>query len=437
MGGIEAALAEHAFGHLFIECLGWDRVRAEIVIEHPHGRFELAAIAQKRGFTAFLTSAHRTVLANRRLLRDVQLQLRKSHHEHILIHCCETPRKQVWQWATKIENGRGILHREHPFFSNVVPPRLLSRIEGLAVSFEEEEQTRLPDVLLRVRTALMPDSDLKLFAKRPSYAAQSDRLAMAMKGGEPGAFAKFVVFHTPLAKHASRMLVHWFEMDTDDAQQTAMIGLIEAARRFDPDRGYQFSTYAHYWLRQICQRYGLAWGLPIRLPPHWFWPCYRLLFKRTELIATYGEHDAEAYFEKELDEAGVPLKHWESFTAARQMGFFSDMTHREQTELGISSDSLVIDRACGDELRNQIRHALNSLAPRRAQILRLRYGIDEKEHTLQEVAEILGITRERVRQIQVVAEEKLVQALGQLGISQAEFGERVTVNENPAEEVVQ
>ena len=56
MGGIEAALAEHAFEHLFIECLGWDRVRAQISLALPDSTIDVAGIAQKRGFTVFLAS---------------------------------------------------------------------------------------------------------------------------------------------------------------------------------------------------------------------------------------------------------------------------------------------------------------------------------------------------------------------------------------------
>ncbi len=154
---------------------------------------------------------------------------------------------------------------------------------GLTVSLQEEEQTTLPDVLDRVRVALLPDSELNLFAKHPSYAAESDRLAMAMKRGEPGARFRRSSSSTCRWRHSSRMLIRWFEMDPDDAEQTAMIGLLEAARRFDPDRGYQFSTYAGYWIRNACQRrYGLEWGLPFHVPTHYFWSCYKLEFIETE-----------------------------------------------------------------------------------------------------------------------------------------------------------
>jgi RNA polymerase sigma factor (sigma-70 family) len=429
MGAIANALAEHAFERLFIECLGWDRFRTTLTVDHAGFSMPLTGIAEKRGFAVFVAPAHRTILANRRLLRTVQRQVRRSHHEHILIHVCETPRKQVWQWATTTADGRRIRHREHPFFSNEPPARLLERIQGMSISFAEEEQTGLTDVLARVRAALAPDSELNLFAKHPSYAAESDRLAMAMKRGEPGAYSRFVEFHMPLARHSSRMLIRWFGMDPDDAEQTAMIGLMEAARRFDPDRGYQFSTYAGHWLRQVCQRYGLQWGMPIRVPPHIFWPCYRLLFRRDRLASVYGHRDAEEHFERELEQAGVTRAQWTLFCRSRQMELLCDLESEPGVGLESAGESTVVDEAASDELCDAVSRALQRLIPRHAEILRLRYGLGGREHTLEEVADKLGVTRERVRQIQVKAEEALQRQLA----GKALFDDGMVADEPTAE----
>lgn len=409
-GDIQTALAKHAFEHLFIECLGWDRLRAHVALEHNGSPIELTSVAQKRGFAVFACPTHRTVLANRRALRHMQRELRKSYHEHILIHYCETPRKQVWQWATLVDGQRRIQHREHPFFSDQPPPRLLERIRGLAVTMAEEEQLTLPDILARVRDALRPDSELQLFAKYPEYAAQSDRLAMAVKRGEPGALQQFVEFHMRLARHNSKVLIRWFDMEPDDAEQTAMIGLIEAARRFDPDRGYLFSTYAGYWIRNACQRYGLKWGLPIHVPTYYFWTCYKLAFIESQLIATHGRQDASEHFERELAEAGVTPEQWRHFCVARQLLRFSEIDKRELAKADRPEEPLPVAEDA-IRMRDDIDRALKSLHARDAEVLRMRYGFDQEEHTLQEVAVKLGLTRERIRQIQFHAEKKLVRIL--------------------------
>ncbi len=108
---VRRCLKAFDFDTLFREHLGWDRAHETVSISTAEHEFSLQAIAQKRGFTVFLSASHRTVLAHRRLLRDVQRRLRKTHHEHILIHACETPRKQVWQWATQTGDGHRVLQQ--------------------------------------------------------------------------------------------------------------------------------------------------------------------------------------------------------------------------------------------------------------------------------------------------------------------------------------
>jgi RNA polymerase sigma factor (sigma-70 family) len=406
MGGVGAALAEHAFEHLFIECLGWDRLRGSITATWKDTTLQLTAIAHKRGFTVLHCSAHRTVLANRRLLREIQRQVRRSYHEHIIIYSSEMPRKQVWQWVIE-QAGRRLRHREHPFFSNDPPKRLIERIEGLAIGMGEEEQTTLIDVLDRVRTALSPDPEQNLFAKYPWCAARSDQLAMAMKRGEPGALQKFVEFHHRLAKHWSKKLIRWFDMDPEDAEQTAFIGLMEAARRFDPDRGYQFSTYAGHWLHQVCRRYGLEWGLPIHVPHHYYWTCYKLEFRETELLATHGPYEARRRFEVELQKAGVTPEQWRHYRLARHVYRFSEVDRGERASLNPPERANTTTYAEDDTTKQAIERALGSLHPRQARILKLRYGIGQAECSLQEVGDLLGLTKERIRQIQQKAEQRL------------------------------
>ncbi|CAN5266968.1 hypothetical protein BH11PLA2_BH11PLA2_37090 [soil metagenome] len=406
---IQPALASHAFEHLFLEGLGWDRLRAEVVVEHDGQSFPLVGVAHKRSFAVFAGPTHRTVLANRRMLRDIQRQLRKTYHEHILIHYCDTPRKQVWQWAT-LDGRRRVQHREHPFFSDAPPPRLLERLQGLSVSFAEEERLGLTDVLDRVRAALKPDAEQNLFAKWPGYAAKSDRLAMAVKAGEPGALKRLVEFHMPLARKSSKILIRWFGMEPEDAEQTAMIGLMQAAKKFDPERGYQFSTYASHWIRNACQRYGLEWGLPLHVPVYYFWDCYKLEFVETELIAAHGVAGTREPFALALEEAGVTQEQWQHFRLARSFCRFSELDRRELKKIDRPE---VTSTDAGEEmpLKEFIRDALDKLRPRHAEILKMRYGFDQPEHTLREIAEKFDLTRERIRQLQEKAELKLTRWL--------------------------
>lgn len=403
---IEAALASHSFGELFRH-LGWDRFQASVSVTCGEEQFALQGLAHKRDFAVFLLSTHRTDLADRGLLREIQRQLRKSHYEHILIHCCDTPRKQVWQWAEDI-SGDGVEHHEHPFFSDRPPPLLVERIRSMAFALDEEGQITLLDVNERVRQALVPDREFNLFAKRPKLARKSNELAMAVRAGQPGALQAFAHFHVRLARYWSGMPMRWFGLDADDAEQTAMLGLMEAARRFDPERGYQFSTFASHWIRQACSRYGLRVGMFIRAPDYLFWPMLRL--ERAELTAqaSCGGFGVEARFEYELEREGIPLDEWRRFRAARDVQCWSDLHIQQQAALeprDESSDPEVPILA--EDQRLDLMRELEGLERREAQILRLRYGLDGEKQTLWKIGRQLGITRERVRQIENEALDKL------------------------------
>lgn len=86
-------LQSHQFEQLFLEDLGWDRLKSANMRDSSTAGTRLIPIAHKRGFAIFACEVHRTDLANRGLLRRHQRELRKLYHEHILIHYCETPRK--------------------------------------------------------------------------------------------------------------------------------------------------------------------------------------------------------------------------------------------------------------------------------------------------------------------------------------------------------
>jgi RNA polymerase primary sigma factor len=407
MTEIMSALSDHAFERLFVELLGWDRFRSSVVVSPKEMFLEITGVAQKRGLAVFIIRSHRTVLANRGFLRRVQRCLRVVHHEHILIHYSETPRKQVWQWSTIAADGRRIVHSEHPFFSNHPPPRLVERIKGLEIGLAEEETTDLSDVLSRVRLALSPGSDFNLFARYPTYAAESDRLAMAMRRGKPGAFSRFVEFHMRLATYSAKTLYRWFAIDPEDYEQIALLGLVQAAHRFDPERGYQFSTYASHWIRQACHRFGLVHALTIRIPPHVFWPCYRISCEMGR--RTHGRNWINDLHpsKKLLDKHGVSLRNWERFIAAQRVVLATDLEPTDVLYLRSLPEATVEGEQEAGLLRQDVDAGLSTLAPRDAIVLRLRYGLDGFPMTLEEVGEQLGVTRERVRQIQARAEDAL------------------------------
>ena len=402
-------LRRHDFEGLFVDQLGWDRVTGTVVVDDGDRHFAFDIVAHKRGFQILRCSTGRQTLLNRGLLRRIQRRMTKLIHEHVLIYSCEEPAKQVWQWAIHLADGRRIRHREHPFFSAEPPAPLVDRLTQMRFDLGEEESVTLVDALQRVRNALDTTAELKLFARRPKYAERSDELAKAMQNGDPTAFQKFIVFHRPLARHNSKRLHWWFGMDPDDAEQIAIIGLMEAARRFKPELGYQFSTYATHWVKQACQRYGPDVALMIRVPQHMFWPCFRLRYSHDRLLARYGKHEGRERFDRLLQRELGSNDGWTNFSRAMNVRSLSDRKEQEfrETRRIVDPSDGPLETAIGTDRSETVRAAINRLHRRPAEIIRMRYGIDGFPMTLEEVGEVLDVTRERVRQIQTKAEERL------------------------------
>jgi RNA polymerase sigma factor (sigma-70 family) len=249
-------LGEHRFKAMFTNLLGWDHANNALKVSAAGRDFSFTSVAHKRGLQVLHASTENLVLINRGLLRNVQRLVAKTFHEHILIFSCENPRKQVWQWAIFLPDGRKVRHREHPFFSHLPPEPFLNRLGNLRFTLDEEENATLMDALDRVRRVLDTSADLNLFVKHPRYAERSAELFAAAKNGDVRALHRFLVFHLPLARKISTRLCRWFGMLPEDAEQIGFFGLMEAARRFRPELGCQFSTYATPWVKQVCQRYG-------------------------------------------------------------------------------------------------------------------------------------------------------------------------------------
>jgi len=402
-------LADHQFAELFRDELGWDRTSGTVAVQVGERRLEFEGVAQKRGFQVLQCIADRRVLFNRGLLRQAQRQIAKAIHEHILIYSCDKPPKQVWQWAVRTPDGRRLQHREHPFFSGSPPAPLLDRLRGLRFSLNEEADVTFVDALRRVRTALDAPPDLNLFTRRPWYAERSDELAVAMARGDPGAFNAFILLHRPLARHISKRLQRTFRMDADDAEQIGVIGLIGAARRFDPERGTQFSTYATHWVRQACQRYGPDAALFIRLPAHIVESFFPLRRRIERLASEYGPGRANDELARMCAEDGRFFRQWLAFNRALNVRSLSDRSEPEYFEARTLRAAIdePLQVELDKELLRRVRAAMACLNERARRVLRLRYGIDGAPGTLEEIGQVEGITRERVRQILMVAEKRL------------------------------
>jgi len=407
MQTLASCLRDHHLETLFIDVLGWERATGTTTLTSDGRVLRFHALAHKRGLQVFWCPTDRMVLLNRGLLRKFQHLVTRTVHEHILIFTSEEPRKQVWEWAIRLPDGRKRRHREHPFFSDAPPPPFLDRLAQLRFGLEEENSIGLVDALDRARRALDAAPELDLFAKWPRYAVRSDELARAMQQGDVGAFQRFIVFHLPLARKITKRLRRWFGMDEEDALQIGVLGLIEAARRFRPERGFQFSTYATWWVKHACQRYGPEMALLIHVPNNLFWTCYRHAIDVERLRMAGGPccvRDQVAELE-----CMNPwfADRWRAYLRVRNIGSLSDRDLLRRARRITDSSHPPSEGLLRLDMAAQVRAAIGRLHPRDAAVIRLRYGLDGPERTLEHIGQQMNLTKERIRQIECRAENRL------------------------------
>jgi len=291
------------------------------------------------------------------------------------------------------------------------------RLENEGITIEQSVDDAIKDEDLKeIISAVKVDDPVKMYLKDIGQAQlltpeQEVELAKKILEGDEWARKELAEKNLKLVVSIAKRYVNRSSMQFLDLIQEGNLGLLKAVEKFDHTKGYRFSTYATWWIRQSITRAIADQARTIRIPVHMVETIHRLSRISKQLTQELGRDPTNAELAEKMGLSEARIVEIQKI-AQDPVSLESPVGEEDESRISdfVEDESIKspTENAAQDILKAQLLQVIETLTPREQKVIRLRYGLDDSHpRTLEEVGKEFNVTRERIRQIEAKALRKL------------------------------